>query len=218
MVELVKKYKLVLMIIIVVGLNMIVSYLKNNVTENDNVPISDVVSTQNIIMENIVLESDQTDTVEVNEIMSTDQIVPVFVCGAVKNPDVYYLNQNAIIQEAISLAGGFDEEADINLVNLAKPIEPNGKIYVPKIGEETDQMLNSYDNTDNSSKETGLVNINIAAQAELETLPGIGQAKALQIINYRESSGKFEKIEDLMNVTGIGTKTFETLKPFIKVN
>ncbi|MCI9063630.1 MAG: helix-hairpin-helix domain-containing protein [Clostridia bacterium] len=61
------------------------------------------------------------------------------------------------------------------------------------------------------------VNINKASQAELETLPGIGPSIASRIIEYRESKGKFSKIEDIKNVTGIGDNKFANIKDFIRV-
>src|SRR5215472_4708732 len=61
------------------------------------------------------------------------------------------------------------------------------------------------------------VNINSASNAELESLPGIGPATAARIIEYRQKNGPFRKIEDLMNVRGIGEKSFLKLKPLVTV-
>ena len=63
----------------------------------------------------------------------------------------------------------------------------------------------------------GPVNVNTATQAQLESLPGIGAAAAKRIIEYRDKNGKFKKVEELMNVKGIGEKSFLKLKPMITV-
>jgi competence protein ComEA len=62
------------------------------------------------------------------------------------------------------------------------------------------------------------VNINTATQAELETLPGVGPAKAKAIIDYRKTNGNFKTIDDIKNVKGFGDKTFDKLKPQLVVS
>jgi competence protein ComEA len=64
---------------------------------------------------------------------------------------------------------------------------------------------------------SGLVNLNTASVTQLETLPGIGKSTAERILEYREKSGGFKKIEDLMNVRGVGEKSFLKLKPLVTV-
>ena len=87
--------------------------------------------------------------------------------------------------------------------------------------EETYITEDSGDNViiDNEQSEgnssSSLVNINKATQSELETLPGIGPSIASKIIDYRESKGKFSKIEDIKNVTGIGDSKFANIKDLI---
>jgi competence protein ComEA len=65
--------------------------------------------------------------------------------------------------------------------------------------------------------EAVVINLNSATAAELEKLPGVGPATAARIVEYRQKNGAFKKIEDLMNVRGIGEKTFLNLKPLITV-
>jgi competence protein ComEA len=67
-------------------------------------------------------------------------------------------------------------------------------------------------------RSTGLVNLNTATVAELEVLPGVGARTAARIVEYREKKGPFKKIEELMNVQGIGEKSFLKLKPQITVS
>ena len=94
-------------------------------------------------------------------------------------------------------------------------LEDQMKIYIPNINEKSENDTNiqdlSSDNT-NSSK----VNINLATKEELMTLPNVGEKRADAIIEYREMN-KFEKIEDIKNVTGIGDKFFEAMKELISV-
>lgn len=62
------------------------------------------------------------------------------------------------------------------------------------------------------------VNLNTATQSQLETLPGLGAKVAQRIIEYRQKNGNFKKVEDLMNVKGIGEKSFLKLKPMLTVS
>lgn len=128
------------------------------------------------------------------------------------------------------MAGGSLEDADLAKVNLAYTILDGQKIYIPKIGE----LINSQDefseyislgfgNNDLIDDENGItsggkkVNINTAKQTELETLPGIGPSTAQKIIDYRTKNGKFQSIEDIQNVKGIGDGKFEEIKDIICV-
>ena len=108
-------------------------------------------------------------------------------------------------------------------INLAYAIQDGQKIYVPSINdEETFQTITQEagedileDNSDSNNKQK--VNINKANQTELETLNGIGPSTALKIVNYRKQNGNFEKIEDIINVPGIGENKYENIKDDICV-
>lgn len=157
--------------------------------------------------------------------------VPVYICGEVLKPGVYYVDSAAIVNQVIEMSGGFTQKADKSSLNLAGLIEPNQKIYVPKIGEQIDKSSNSYDNKDkgsaavshasdtkvNTASASQVVNINTATQEELQTLSGIGEVKAKAIIEYRSTVGRFKTIDELLNVSGIGDKTFDKIKPFITI-
>jgi competence protein ComEA len=69
-----------------------------------------------------------------------------------------------------------------------------------------------------SASAAAVLNLNTATAAQLEALPGIGKSTADRIIEYRTKSGGFKKVEDLMNVRGIGEKSFLKLKPLITVS
>lgn len=147
--------------------------------------------------------------------------VIVDVKGAVNTPGVYELTTEERVIDAIKKAGGYTEEAESKLVNHAQRLQDEMVIYIPKKGEEIStfevdptQVVNMPSDNSNSS---GKVNINVADETALTTLPGIGPSKAQAIIAYREDVGSFKSIEDLKNVSGIGDKTYDKLKDFIDI-
>ncbi len=151
----------------------------------------------------------------------------VHITGEVKNTGILVLKEEARIADAIESAGGATEEADLNKINLAYTLKDGQKIYIPNKEDEeniayiTEGSGNnvSVENGDESEmKEKIKININTASQAELEELPGIGEAIASRIIEYREENGTFNKIEDLLNVKGIGDAKFAEIKEYIVVN
>ena len=165
---------------------------------------------------------------------ATKEKVPIYICGAIKTPGVYYVWNDAIVNEVIECAGGMTEEADQRRINLARPIQAYEKIVVPIVGEEIDKLEDSYENRERietietipnkasiesrlstSKEEAGLININTATKEELMRLNGIGAAKAEAIIQYRQENGGFDTMDEMMQISGIGEKTFEKIKQFI---
>ena len=123
----------------------------------------------------------------------------------------------------MKIAGGLKEEADLKQINLAYVLEDGMKINIPSKNESRNEASNNTENyttkenlNSSNNAKTSKVNINSATQTELETLPGIGPSTALKIINYRKEKGKFNKIEDIKNVNGIGESKFNKIKEFIK--
>ncbi|BAL80970.1 helix-hairpin-helix domain-containing protein [Caldisericum exile] len=146
---------------------------------------------------------------------SSQQKIKVYVTGEVKHPDVYELEENAIVKDAISLAGGVTENADLISINLAKKLTDGEEVIVPS---KDNSLLNSNNSTSlATTPKTNKVNINKATKEELMTLPGIGEAKAQAIIDYRTKNGPFKTIHDIVNVSGIGEKTFEKIQDLITV-
>lgn len=144
------------------------------------------------------------------------QTVTVDVKGAVHYPGVYTFTTEHRIIDAIEAAGGYVAEADSKLINHAQKLADELIIYVPKVGEEPPVIAQTASSTTNSTT-SPLININTATQQELETLPGIGPAKAQAIITHREEQGLFASNEGLKDVTGIGDKSFEQLSDLITV-
>lgn len=148
---------------------------------------------------------------------------PVFVqvSGAVQNPGVYEVAAGSRIFEAVALAGGLTEEADLRLLNQALPVEDGQMIYVYARGEAPAEALPNDGEAGNQSagsKADERINLNTASVEQLMTLPGIGQAKAEYIVSYREKHGAFEKIEDIMEIEGIKEGVFSKIEDRIKVD
>ena len=151
------------------------------------------------------------------------EIIIVDIKGAVKNPGVYRAEADMRVIDIIDLAGGLSETADADTVNLSQRVADQMVIYIPAVGEETDRPITVAENplaeqeSGNGVAETEKVDINTADAVLLQTLNGIGEKKAALIIAYREENGSFQTIEDIMEVSGIGEKTFEGLKDLITV-
>jgi competence protein ComEA len=137
----------------------------------------------------------------------------VHVSGAVRQPDVYELPPGSIVKDAIEVAGGPADSADLDGVNLAVELHDQQQVYVPRQGE----IVPMAPAVGGGGVASGPVNINTATPAELETLPGIGPKTADTIVEYREANGPFRTIEDIMDVPGIGEGTFEKIKGGITV-
>ena len=137
----------------------------------------------------------------------------VHICGAVINPGVYQVPAGTRVYQALELAGGSSDDAYLSGINLADKLADGQKVYIPAEGENAEGILS----TDSGGVQSVMVNINTASEAELMTLPGIGQSRAKDIINYRVKNGFFESIDDIMKVSGIKEAAFEKIKDLIKV-
>lgn len=141
------------------------------------------------------------------EATPTPRPVRVYVSGAVQQPDVYTLPPDSIVKDAVMAAGGAADDADLDRINLASSVADGQQIYVPRQGEENPPVQPSSVQRSSDFR----VNINTADAAALETLPGIGPKLAQRILDYRAAHGPFARIQDIMEVSGIGQATFEEL-------
>lgn len=149
--------------------------------------------------------------------------IVVDIKGAVVNPGVYRTTTKSIVNDIIVLAGGLTSEADTSNLNLSKKVTDEmvitvyTKDEVKELGKQ--EAIVEVDKDDSNKNETNnnLININTATLEELENIPGIGEAKAKSIIEYRKNCGQFTKKEDLLNIKGIGETVFAELKDFITV-
>ncbi len=154
------------------------------------------------------------------EILKNTKTISVYVCGEVKRPGVYSLKADARINDAVECAGGMTKKADCTAINLASLLTDEQQIIIPKKGkikENRDCVTRAQTETagsENSSK----ININKATKEELMKLTGIGQSRAEAIIAYRQEQREFQKIEDIMNVSGIKEAAFSKIKEQITVN
>lgn len=158
-------------------------------------------------------KEDMESSIEPAEMVANTEAEPeqiyVYVCGHVNEPGVYKLAGDARVCDALELAGGVSEEGNPEGLNQAERMEDGQTIYVPGIGEAIERQ--------DAAVEDGMININLAGKEELMTLPGIGESKAISIIQYREEQGMFQSIEGLMEIPGIKEKLFNKIKDKIKV-
>lgn len=155
------------------------------------------------------------------EVEETEERIYVHIEGAVSFPGVKEVAKGTRLFELIEMAGGETIDADIRQVNLASMVKDEQKIYIPFRKEESDDA--STDERREASMEitesfeNGRVNINQATVEELETLTGIGPSMAQKIVDYREEHGLFSSVEDIQQVSGIGSAKYEKMKEEITV-
>jgi competence protein ComEA len=167
-------------------------------------------------------EIGENDNREENEIIDKE-ICIVHISGAVNHPGVYQLTEGERIIDAVKMAGGEMERANVDAVNLAAHLYDGQKIVIPFISENNADEVAQKDIANEElgqpdySVNSTLLNLNAVTSNQLETLPGIGPALADRILAYRKDHGLFKNIEDVMNVSGIGEKRFESIKEYITV-
>ena len=217
----IKNYKIIIIIIFFLII-FIVFYIKIRLDNNKY---------QNIIVDNEIKENEQLKNNNSNETCMID------IKGAVINPGVYSTKCTDNVSDVIRLAGGLSDNADTSVTNLAKQVTnemviiiytqeevKNSNIVdtVVKVVEQecvcpniqNDGCIN--DKIDGSISNKSLqVNINTAKLEELEKIPGIGEAKAKSIIEYRNKFGNFKSIDEIQNVEGIGSKLYESIKAYL---
>lgn len=190
-----------------------------------------------------ITNSDGTDAVSGTEVSAAPvkpQTVCVHVTGRVKSPGVYNLKPDSRIQDAVHAAGGPASNADLESINLAQKLEDGMQVYIAKTGEipkPAVSVVTGGTSSESSSKSTksasgskapssggvaklskpgsGTVNINSAGAAELQRLPGIGPSMSQRILDYRTENGRFNSIDELDEVKGIGPAKLAKMRPFV---
>ena len=231
-----KKILIIVITIITIGVAYYAytSFGKNDFTiESSNLEINGVNEEEKSKVENGVDSEEKEDENSENKII-------VHISGEVKNQGVVELEENSRVNDAIEKAGGVTENAYMKDINLAYKLEDGMKIYIPSkeevensknngtsvnggvsssneyysYGENTNGSSNVNSKKDESNKK---VNINTANKEELDTLPGIGEATADKIIEYRNKNGKFKTKEEIKEVSGIGDSKYERIKDLIEI-
>ena len=133
----------------------------------------------------------------------------IHVAGKVKRPDVYPLLAGSRVSDAIKAAGGAQKGVDLSDINLARVLVDGEQVYVGYVAK----VSSSSSSKSKKTKFTGVINVNRATKAEFDSLTGIGPVLASRIINYRSANGPFLALDDLLKVSGIGSKTLEWIRP-----
>ena len=135
----------------------------------------------------------------------TQSAIYVDIVGEVVQPGVYPVEIDTRLFEVVSAAGGFTKRADQKSVNLARLVSDGEQILVLSIGDDSKEQ--------NTNK---LLSLNAATALELENLPGVGPKLAARIIDWRTANGGFSKIDQLLNVGGIGDKLFAGIRNMVR--
>ncbi len=213
-------------IIILVIIGSIYYIYKNEEEEYIDFEEAFNVNTQNEIEKSE--ENNTENEKDTNEKLEAINQIVIHISGQVVNPGVISLKEGARVIDAVNAAGGLTAEADINKVNLAFLLSDAQKIYIPSVKEKEEVAVisegsgsnletSSQENKNVSEIEKLMVNINTASETELQKLPGIGNSIASRIVAYRKENGKFNTIEEIQNVSGIGSSKFNNIKNYICV-
>ena len=210
LIEKIKEYKI---IVICAGLGLVLGgfFLLNPARQTP-------AKESNLQTEVAAISKDSTDEKEdknqKEEVVEQD-LITVDVKGAVKSPGIYDLPVGSRVNDAVQKAGGLIDNADSKSINLAQKISDEALVYVPTKEEAPNQE--SYSNA-TGNKESKKVNLNKASLEELKQVKGLGAKRAQDIIDHRESNGKFKSVDELKKVSGIGAKTIEKLKEYVTVD
>ncbi|MFT7610819.1 MAG: competence protein ComEA [Candidatus Aldehydirespiratoraceae bacterium] len=149
---------------------------------------------------------------------SSPLVVVVHVDGAVAHPGVHELFPGGRVIDAVEAAGGLLVESDRERLNLAAIVNDGQRVWVPFVGEDEPAVVGPVGgDAETTTASIGTINLNDADSAALETLPGIGPSIAAAILQHREQEGRFERVEDLLEVAGIGPARLDQLEALVTV-
>ena len=213
LIEKIKEYKI---IVICAGLGLVLGgfFLLKPVAQTPAKESNLQTEVTTVSKDSASEKEEKSQKSEAEEVVEKD-LITVDVKGAVKSPGIYDLLVGSRIHDAVQKAGGLTDNADSKSINLAQRISDEALVYVPTKEEATSQEAQS--NASNT-KENKKVNLNKASLEELKQVKGLGGKRAQDIIDHRETNGKFKSVDDLKKVSGIGAKTVEKLKEYVTVD
>lgn len=216
-----KKCKIIIFIMILLfSIYKIIDNKNLDIKDNVYIVSQSEVREEESISNNISDEKDNQGKEQIKIENTNKKTITVFISGEVKNPGVVAIDAEKRLSDAVNELGGTTENADLNKVNLAMKLKDESHYIIPKIGDnlESHNKETFENNIENDlNDKNNLININAASIQELDALPGVGEATANKIVNYREEKGKFNSIEEIKNVNGIGDKKYEELKTLISI-
>ena len=154
-------------------------------------------------------------------------VLLVHVVGQVRRPGVVRLTPGARVLDAVQAAGGATPSADLNRLNLARPVADGEQIVVPKPGESIPVggapgaggagVGSAGQGSTAAGSAGGLVDLNTADASALDSLPGVGPVLAQRILDWRTQHGRFSSVDELGEVSGIGDKLLAQIGPKVRV-
>ncbi|HEM5420795.1 ComEA family DNA-binding protein [Streptococcus suis] len=211
-IEMLKEYKWQIALPAVAGLLLTTFLIFSQPAKSDQTGLTDFPQTEQASSSSELVE--ETNTEESEE---TSQLV-VDVKGAVAKPGLYTLEADARVNDAVEAAGGLTSQADPKSINLAQKLSDEAVVYVASKDENISVVTSTTASSAMSPEGSdSKVNLNTATEADLQTISGIGAKRATDIIAYREANGGFKSVDDLNNVSGIGDKTMESIRPYVTV-
>ena len=199
--------------LIIVFLLLIIGYQYYDNHSKDDAKDFLKINTAGIIDNKKKSLDENTKELEIEKAPEESEEIMVHISGAVNSPGILRLDSSKRVVDALDLAGGARDDADLDRVNLAARLHDEEKIYIPKVGEVQENMTTLV-SSPSSSGPASKININSADLSELTKIPGVGEKTAQKILDYR-ANNSFSSIEDIKNVPGIGDKKFESMKDYI---
>ncbi|HEL2028134.1 TPA: helix-hairpin-helix domain-containing protein [Streptococcus suis] len=212
-IEMLKEYKWQIALPAAAGLLMATFLIFSQPAKSDQTGLTDFPQLEQTSSSSDLVEETST------EVSKEPSLLVVDVKGAVVKPGLYTLEADARVNDAVEAAGGLTSQADPKSINLAQKLSDEAVVYVASKDENISVVTSTTASSAMSQdeKNTSLVNLNTATETDLQTISGIGAKRAADIIAYREANGGFKSVDDLNNVSGIGDKTMESIRPYVTV-